>query len=345
MPHNIKLWNIAQNGDLSEINQSTLDYEERLEDWIEKDISILSDEYLIIGRQVPTEFNTFIDLLCLDRNGDIVIIELKRNKTPRDTVAQVLDYASWVQDLSRDAIISMANDYMNEKDSLESAFRKKFEEELPDALNMSHTMLVVASKIDESTERIVKYLSDTHGIGINVVEFQYFQLNNSNEYVSRVFLIDPETASSNMERNKTLKRKRKLSMDELEEMADQKGLREIYDSLIEGLLPFFDKSRTTRSSIAFVGKKVIGDGKNVIFSLIPSSSTEMSGLVFQVYLKRLAILCNCDKEHIEQILPENRKDWAYNNSVDEMWTGFEGAFQSKEEVNRFVDGLQRLKNL
>ena len=49
-----------------------------LEDWIEEDISILSNDFLVIGRQVATEYGGAIDLLCLDRQGDVVVVELKQ---------------------------------------------------------------------------------------------------------------------------------------------------------------------------------------------------------------------------------------------------------------------------
>ncbi len=35
----------------------------------------------------------FSDLLGLDKDGNIVIVELKRGKTPREVVAQLLEYA------------------------------------------------------------------------------------------------------------------------------------------------------------------------------------------------------------------------------------------------------------
>ena len=37
-------------------------------------------------------------------DGDLIIVELKRDKTPRDVVAQFLDYASWVGDLGFEEI-------------------------------------------------------------------------------------------------------------------------------------------------------------------------------------------------------------------------------------------------
>ena len=98
MSFSMNLWKVSGNN-IKEINKTKLNYEERLEDWIVNDSSILGIDLLIIGRQVPTEFGGRIDLLCIDPQGDIVILELKRDRTPREIVAQILDYASWVKNL------------------------------------------------------------------------------------------------------------------------------------------------------------------------------------------------------------------------------------------------------
>ena len=54
------------------------------------------------------------------------------------------------------------------------AFREKFQAELPDVLNERHRMYIVASNLDAASERIVKYLSESHDIDINVVTFAFF---------------------------------------------------------------------------------------------------------------------------------------------------------------------------
>ena len=86
MPINQQIWKIADT--VTEILPTSLNSEKQLEDALEKNIEMINDSWLIIGRQVLTDFGHYIDLLAVSISGEIVIIELKRNKTPRDGVAQ-----------------------------------------------------------------------------------------------------------------------------------------------------------------------------------------------------------------------------------------------------------------
>ena len=127
----VGLWRL--DGEKANIVEFTaIDTERRLEDILAKDISILNRELLLIGRQVPTSYGKFIDLLAIDGVGNLVVIELKRNRTPRDVIAQLLDYGSWVRDLEDDDVASIFDDYLkklsNDKNdtSLDQAFCEKF---------------------------------------------------------------------------------------------------------------------------------------------------------------------------------------------------------------------------
>jgi RecB family endonuclease NucS len=65
---------------------------------------ILADpNLLLIGRQVPITFSKSIDLLALDTDGKVVALELKRDRTPREVVAELLDYGSreWIHTIER----------------------------------------------------------------------------------------------------------------------------------------------------------------------------------------------------------------------------------------------------
>lgn len=199
MSINQAIWKI--NGSRPEaVSSISLDKEKELEDLIFNDISILNNEWMLIGRQVLTSYNKYIDLLAIDRNGSLIIIELKRDKTPRDVVAQALDYASWVVKLEQDEIIDIYRNfsmkYLKKEQSLELKFNEKYNDDLTeDMLNQGHQMVIVASDLDSSTERIVKYLSDSD-IPLNVVFFKVFS-DNGNKFLSRAWLIEPIETEEN----------------------------------------------------------------------------------------------------------------------------------------------------
>jgi endonuclease NucS-like protein len=146
----VHLWLVGEQDQLAEIEGSQLDLESRLEKWVERDISILDPALLVIGRQIQTPGGP-MDILCIDAEGDLVIVELKRDRTPREVTAQALDYASWVESRSHDEVTAVADAYLDA--DLESEFRAKFDAELPETVNADHRVLVVGSHIDSAGSR------------------------------------------------------------------------------------------------------------------------------------------------------------------------------------------------
>ncbi len=198
MPIKMSLWQVTDNG-LDEIVPSQLDAEQRLEEWIADDPSLVAQDVLIIGRQVTTEYGGRIDLLGIDRQGDLVIIEVKRDRTPRQVVAQVLDYASWVRRLTFHAVDVIATEHLGA--NLASAFARHFDRSLPESVNTNHSMLIVASGLDDASERIVQYLADELSANINVVFFSFFQ-SSEEELLGRAWLMDPEGVQERAESRK-----------------------------------------------------------------------------------------------------------------------------------------------
>lgn len=187
------LWR-ADGDKLSRIVPTPIGLESQLENYIESDPTMLGTTLLVIGRQVPTAHGGFIDLLALDETAAVHVIELKRDKTPRDVTAQALDYGSWVSTLGRADVHAIFEAYRPDI-ALEEAFAERFNETLPDEVNATQVFTIVAASVDAATERIVRFLNEDFGVPINVVFFRHF-MDNGASYLARTWLVEHEGAAS-----------------------------------------------------------------------------------------------------------------------------------------------------
>ena len=187
MPISHALWTVGPAP--TEVPGSSLASEQLLEDMIVDQPRILSAEWMLIGRQVDTGRGGRVALLAMAPDGSLVLVELKRDRTPREVVAQALDYASWVEHLEPEHIAAIYARFRPGR-SLAEDFHARFGQRLDEeTVNASHQVVVVAASLDASTERIIGYLN-RHGIAINVLFFQVFA-HGEQRLLSRAWLIDP----------------------------------------------------------------------------------------------------------------------------------------------------------
>lgn len=196
MPIEIGIWRI--NDTLEKINFSPMPNERKLETAICKDIGMIDPDLMLIGNQVMTSYLKSIDLLAINPKGELVVIELKKNQTPREVVAQILDYASWVEDLSYEDVVKLYAE-KNKGQDFNQAFSERFGSDLPEHINESHRLIILAAELDNSTERIINYLVG-FGVPVNAIFFRYFKYG-SDEYLARSWLIDPGQAEEKASKN------------------------------------------------------------------------------------------------------------------------------------------------
>lgn len=202
MPIQHAIWKVGAQPE--PLGTTKLASEQALEDMIVREPGILSKEWMLIGRQEQTGFGGRIDLLAIAPDASLVLIELKRGRSPRDLVAQALDYGFWVERLTTDKIAQIFQRFSG-GGSLSDAFRARFGAELDEeTLNESHQIVVVAAELDDASERIIQYLND-HDIAINVLFFQVFQ-HGSDQLLSRAWLIDPGETQANVATTTTKKK-------------------------------------------------------------------------------------------------------------------------------------------
>lgn len=184
MPVEMKMWRIDSD-EPRPLKTSVLPAEKELHEFLARDPSLLGARLLVIGSELRTPHDKRLDLLAIDGDGNLHVLELKRGRSSREVVAQILDYGSWVSTLSRDDVIDIADKHLDQP--FEAAFEDIFGIAPPDEVNTELQMTVVASELDSSSERIVTYLRG-FGVPINAVFFSYLE-DEGRRYLARTWLV------------------------------------------------------------------------------------------------------------------------------------------------------------
>ena len=200
----LKTWQIVD-GKLTPI-ETALKKEGRtepydLEPWLATNPAIIGNDIVIIGRQVSTKSGA-IDLLGIDKTGNTVIIEIKRDELPRECLAQAIDYASDVVDWSAEKLSDICTDYTTRP------FEEIFSEAFPDVdlesinLNSSQRIVLVGFSIESSLERMIEWLSDSYAVNINAVVLSYVKTRNGEELLTRTSIISEEIEQQRIRKQK-----------------------------------------------------------------------------------------------------------------------------------------------
>ena len=147
----MRIFSIEKDGTFKEYSEIPFqkDHEEAiLENWLETNPNCILEDgaLLIIGRQITTNLGSILDLLGIDREGDLVVVELKRNRTPRDTLAQVLEYASFAEELDTEQLENILRNYLNDEAVNLADYHKKYfniEDEEAIAFNKDQRLVIV----------------------------------------------------------------------------------------------------------------------------------------------------------------------------------------------------------
>lgn len=190
----IKTWQILD-GKLTSID-STLKNEGRtepydLEPWLSSNPEIVGTDIMMIGRQVPTRSGP-IDLLGIDKAGNIVIIEIKRAELPRESLAQAIDYASDVAEWTVERLSEVCSGYR--KKTLQDAFNETFPDVDLETVNPNNAqrIILVGFSIEASLERMIEWLSDSYGVNVNATILSYIKTKGGEELLTKTSIISEE---------------------------------------------------------------------------------------------------------------------------------------------------------
>ena len=148
-----------------EADFAALGFQERhdIQEWIALNPTILGDDLLIIAKEYD-KFdwtNERLDLLAVDRLGNLVIIELKRDDTGADVHWQSIKYASYLHRANAADIVGMLADYTgaSEEEAQEKLLRHLDTGDL-DSLNRSQRIIIASHRFAREVTSAVLWLNE-----------------------------------------------------------------------------------------------------------------------------------------------------------------------------------------
>ena len=241
MADEIKIWAIDGSSEENKVTEvgttSKAETERLLDDVLVERPEMLMPGLTLVGRQTRTAAG-FLDLLGVDQSGQLIVFELKRGNLTRDTVTQVIDYASDLDAMSDSALAEHIAErsghggiekienfmewYSQYSDDQEITFLKPVQ------------MALVGLGIDDSAIRMVNFLA-AQGVQITLLTFYGY------EYEGRTFLakqvqVEPapsETPSITGSRKGRLEGIRKATVEHAEALGINSFLNEVVGSIMK----------------------------------------------------------------------------------------------------------------
>jgi hypothetical protein len=175
-------WRITQEVAPVRLGQGVIELEKMLEDWIAADPQLVDPSLLVIQRQLHVE-GGILDLLCVDLQGRATIVEIKRGKLIRETIAQAIDYAASVAAMPTQTLRTQVDAFFDgarpEHPGLSSLLDEDEEQSREVAL------IVVGVGAEPGLERMIDFLGSRFAIPIRAVTFETFELGSGDKLLVR----------------------------------------------------------------------------------------------------------------------------------------------------------------
>lgn len=293
-----------------------------------------------------------IDHLFVDQDGIPTLVEIKRSsdtRIRREVVGQMLDYASNVSNYWKLEKLQQAiNETYGDAATTVQEFLEADDESAVDDFwgqvdsNLKEgriRLVFVADLIPIELQRIIEFLNEqmdpTEVLG---VELKHFTNGSLKILVPQVIGMTAQKQDKSRQ-GSSKKRKPNLTYEELQQIANEHKVGDLYKYAFNQFSEIFKNHSTTISSVSFKGK--FRESKNsAILNLIPQESST-KGLKFIIYLKRFSELFGIKTKVVTQLLPSNIKEWSYTADNDIDWSGYEGFFENKKDIDKLIYGVKK----
>lgn len=173
---------------IKDISFSEIGLKERkdLQEWIANNPDLLDEELLIIQKEFDgfNDTNERLDLMALDKKGNIVVIENKLDDSGKDVVWQALKYAGYCSSLNKENIKTIYQQYLikcgkegNAEDLITSFLDKSDFSEVELNQNLTQRIILVAKEFRKEVTNTVIW-ARKYGMDIRCMKIIPYLLND-----------------------------------------------------------------------------------------------------------------------------------------------------------------------
>jgi len=306
MATEIKVWEVKK-GKLEPVEGSMADAKRRekdhLEQWIKTDASILGQDILIIGEQVSTKTGA-ADFIAIDKAGNIIVVELKRDMLPRAVLTQALDYASDIATWDVDKLSEICFQFT--KQGLEDSLTEKFSDiDLEDlTINQNQRILLVGFSIEEALQRMVEWLSDNYNVSINAIVLKYVKTQSGDELLTRTMIISEE-----IEKERIRKRQFKIQTSDEPGQYSEDELKELLMKFLSRPSPTIERIRSVFLPLCLRHEVVTRN--MIIKELVKQNYTQDEGQAGYLVVHMSRVMTVKSHDYLRQIVTYERTEPAY----------------------------------
>lgn len=298
----------------------------------------------IVAREFGVQTGS-IDLLGIDKDGEIYIIETKLFKNPdkREVIAQVLDYGAslWGSNFNDFRTDLEKNCQEEFKQGLRERLKKHFEElddagidETFDTLQKNiedgnFKFVVVMDELHEDLKDIIRFINKSSNFTIYAVELEQYEHKDEAIIIPKLYGAEGKKSRGGA--------RPKASEQELLRIAQENGVGDLYEHLLEELRKYLRKEHIDYN------RKVFSLNGKVLCGIRPADSSKEKGLRF--YINYWLYENNPNEEQRE--LGTQLKNFLTHllgTEPERVGFGDEWNFKSKEEIDAFVQELMMLIN-
>ena len=146
---------------------------------------ILGEKIIYIGREVYIENDKIIDLLAVDEQGRILVFELSTEVAPRNIIAQVLEYISYIRSMPKGTITDIALEHFKKYNSpyrsITHACEEIFNTKVNNRIGHEIVPILLAKDFSEEIISLSRYLYG-NGMPVRCIKYELYNGSDNNNY-------------------------------------------------------------------------------------------------------------------------------------------------------------------